>query len=553
MRASSYIESVKHLPVAVANERLEKACGIQGFFECQDDVQNFLKFSEIAAPAKEEFGDWQTPMDLALAVCRLLKAEGVDPKVIVEPTCGQGNFILAALQVFEHVEEVFGIEVQKSYLEETKLQLLQFYQDHVDQVRPRIRLYSQNVFDFDFTAIKKSINHREILVLGNPPWVTNSKLAEIGSGNIPPKRNFKKFGGLEAITGKSNFDIAEYISRQMVGLIADEKGHLALLLKNSVIRNLVYGQYDGNMEISSFRQYTIDAKKEFGVCVAASLLHLTVGERKARLCQVRDFYTRRNVLKYGWLNNHFVADVAAYEKCKFIDGQSSLVWRSGLKHDCAKVMELTFNGSHYVNGLNEVVNIERDMIYPLLKSSDIKGRNITTVRKYVIVTQRSTADDTAWIKYKYPRTYQYLLDHAEYLDKRGSRIYRGRSRFCLFGIGEYSFKPYKVVVSGLYKQPNFSVVGPIAERIVMLDDTCYMLAFDRLSEALIIQRALMSSPVQTFIRSLLFPDAKRAINKELLMRIDLEKALACMPDVARTEAERQPYETVRTTRIGLEV
>lgn len=57
----------------------------------------------------------------------------------------------------------------------------------------------------------------------------------------------------------------------------------------------------------------------------------------------------------------------------------------------------------------------------------------------------------------------------------------------------------------------------------MLDDTCYLLGFDNYEEAHVALKLLNSHPVQSFVRSLLFADAKRVINKDLLMRIDLLK------------------------------
>lgn len=59
----------------------------------------------------------------------------------------------------------------------------------------------------------------------------------------------------------------------------------------------------------------------------------------------------------------------------------------------------------------------------------------------------------------------------------------------------------------------------------MLDDTCYLLGFDNYEEARVAQSILNSNPVQLFIQSLLFVDAKRVINKDLLMRIDFMRIL----------------------------
>ena len=54
---------------------------------------------------------------------------------------------------------------------------------------------------------------------------------------------------------------------------------------------------------------------------------------------------------------------------------------------------------------------------------------------------------------------------------------------------------------------------------------CDILGFDALDDAMTTLRLLNSKPAQSFMKSLIFEDAKRVINKDLLMRIDLMKVL----------------------------
>ena len=69
-----------------------------------------------SALLRDEYGDWQTNYPLALSVCQMLKNKGINPQVIIEPTCGKGNFILAALETFNTLEHVIGIEINAEYL-----------------------------------------------------------------------------------------------------------------------------------------------------------------------------------------------------------------------------------------------------------------------------------------------------------------------------------------------------------------------------------------------------------------------------------------------------
>ena len=423
------------------------------------------------------------------------------------------------------LEDIYGIEIFKPYLDVLKDRLQKFGKS-LDGIN--IHLYHENVFDFDFRRITERINGRVVLAIGNPPWVTNSKLCEIGSDNLPVKTNFKKVKGLEAITGKGNFDIAEYICIQLIEKFAAENVYFAFLLKNSVIKNLVYEQKAGKASLSDIAQYNIDAQKEFNVSVAAALLSMRLFGGHERICQVFDFYTKTLLNRFGWVKDKFVADVDNYVKTQVIDGVSPFIWRSGLKHDCSKVMELCKIDGKYVNSFGEVVDIEDDVVYPLIKSSDVKGEVITQTRKYVIVTQHSTNEDTRVLKERHPKAYHYLMSHSEHLDNRKSSIYKDRPRFCMFGIGDYTFKKYKVIISGLYKQTSFSLVSEIDGKTAVCDDTCYMLGFDRYNVARLTLEILNSQPVQAFVHSVCFYDAKRAINKDLLMRVSLLPALSLL-------------------------
>ena len=78
-----------------------------------------------------------------------------------------------------------------------------------------------------------------------------------------------------------------------------------------------------------------------------------------------------------------------------------------------------------------------------------------------------------------------------------------------------------------------------------------MIGFDNMDEARITQSILRSTPVTTFIKSLLFTDAKRIVNKDLLMRIDLTKASELMPTDELGDAKAQRYKTLLRNNAAL--
>jgi len=518
-----FFEREKFHSFETANAILIDKTGIINFFEKEDDLiqlqQTLTTNKNIVAEKRIEYGDFQTNKYLSESICNYLCTKQINPQVLLEPTCGKGNFILSAIKSFDSLQQIFGIEIQANYVWQLKFDLLSYYLNNSKAKKPQIYLYHSNVFNFDFQQIKKCLNGQELLIVGNPPWVTNTALSTLSSKNLPIKSNFKQTKGIDAITGKGNFDIGEYISLNMLDLFADEKGYFAFLIKNSVIKNIVFEQKKNKYPISNIEKHTINSQKEFGAAVDASLFVCKFKSIPEYTAKEYDFYTSESKVTLGWVNNKFASDIEKYKKNQIFDGLCPFEWRQGIKHDCAKIMELERIAGCFRNALGEEFELEEDLVYGLLKSSDLKEDKINNPRKYTIITQKRVGQETKYILEKLPKTKAYLHQHKDYFSSRKSSIYIGKPMFSIFGIGDYSFKPYKVAISGLYKQTKFTLVEPNGAPI-MLDDTCYFIGFDTLEDALITQYLLNKTETQEFIQSFMFNDAKRVITKDLLMRID---------------------------------
>ena len=512
-----------------ANEALYRLTGIRGFFpnpEMLAEFQQGLRQAVLSVDVRQnrEWGDFQTPPELAANVCNYLERLGISPQIIIEPTYGAGNFILAALRSFPTAELVYGVEIQAKYQWHCKVAVLA---EALRGQRPsaEIELHQDDIFTHPFP--QRILKAQNILIIGNPPWVTNAELGGLEAHNLPAKRNIKGLNGLDAVTGKSNFDLGEFVLLRLLDLFSLQPGALAMLCKNSVIKNLIELLPKRRFSVSNIRALEINASREFGVAVAASLLVLEMGAAKSVFtCQVTALDYPDRVLKtFGWVAHRFVANLESYQAHAELDGQSPFMWRQGLKHDCAQIMELNIQDRGYRNGNNEPVDVETEWVYGLLKSSDLRRFEVDRPRKKVIITQHSLGEDTSSLQQQAPKLWRYLLRNSKYFEKRKSSIYRHKPRFSIFGIGDYSFKLYKVAISALYKEPCFSVVLPVDNRPVMLDDTCYFLGFDTYLEALFTASLLNSPLVKQFLESIVFTSAKRPYTKEVLMRIDLTQAV----------------------------
>ncbi len=464
-----------------------------------------------------EFGDFQTPPPVVAAVLECLNSSGKAWSRVLEPTCGRGNFLVGLLKQTTPPQEIQAIELQDFHFQHARRIAQESSSTH-------ITVRQADIFRLDLHRDLQWSEKGPLLVVGNPPWITNAELGALESDNLPRKRNMKGLRGIEARTGESNFDIAEYIWLKLIKELAPEQPVIALLCKTSVARNVLQFAFDAALPITNASIRKIDAKKWFGAAVEACLFYVEVGsgERCYQADVYQNLYATEPESTIGIVGKQLVADTKTYKQLALIGGISPITWRQGLKHDAASVMELTYDKMGILhNKLGETVIVEPDYFYPLLKSSDLYHYGRSGPQKAVIVTQKRLGENTYLLKQAAPQLWNYLTAHSDLFEQRKSSIYDGQPPFAIFGIGDYSFAPYKVAISGLHKIPRFRAIGHMNGRPVMLDDTCYFIPCYTAQQAALLA-SLFNDPIcLEFINSMIFLDSKRPITKKLLQRIDL--------------------------------
>jgi hypothetical protein len=190
-------------------------------------------------------------------------------------------------------------------------------------------------------------------------------------------------------------------------------------------------------------------------------------------------------------------------------------------------MELMKTPDGYRNGLGETVAIEECALFPMLKSSDI-GNGRIECRAAMVVTQSFVGENTSHLRTSAPRTWEYLERHDNLLGDRGSIIYRNKPAYSIFGVGPYTFAPWKVAISGFYKKLHFVKIGPVNGKPVVFDDTIYFLPCWSEAEAEFIDSLLRSEPAQAFLQSMIHWDEKRPVTVEILKRLSIQKLAAML-------------------------
>lgn len=388
---------------------------------------------------------------------------------MLEPACGAGTFLIAAREQFGAKCELAGIEVQR---ERYGAQL-----EALAAGDAALQVCYADAYRFDFGALSWR-GTGPLAVIGNPPWIAADALGRLAAIQ-PPRTNPKRLRGLDARTGAANFNVAEFLALKLLREAMPAGSRLALILKTRVARDLVEGARRMGIALDVLALEPLDARRWFGAAVDAAVLYARVG---------------------------FVGAPPADE----VPAAGPVTWRAGIKHDAADVFELVAGAAGWRNGFGELVDIDDAYRYPFRKARDLHADE--PVERALIVTQTRLGESTATLP---PSVSAYLERHAARIADRKSSIYTRAPRFAIFGVGPYTFAPWKVAVAGLYAQPRFRVVGPVAGKPTVLGDTAYFVSFEDRVRAEAFAGLMNGAPMQRAIAARV-RGGKRPVTKGLL-------------------------------------
>lgn len=458
-------------------------------------------------------GDFQTPIALAEQVWSSLGPLG-GVGAVIEPTVGTGAFLKSAPDVLlgspwlcmdlnaRHLDHARAVARERGF-QDVRI-------DHADA----FGLSAEHLTGFD--------PERTVLAIGNPPWVTSSGQGSFDIQNLPEKNN-ARFGlvGLDAMTGKANFDIAEAVLLRLLDAVAAFRDvRLAFLIKRSVAMRLSRSLLGSAAELSFSK---VDVAAHFGIAADAGLFvarRQLDGKSIAVQVDIAPTLGSDSTRRAGFRNGRFVEDLDGHADAAYLEAKEPVPWRQGVKHDAARILELIPQGDKLINGLGEVVTIESEVLCPLYKGSDLaNGRE---PRRQFPLFQTDLSGPAVDMGSRWPLLASYLAKHEAVFKARRSRIYAKKPAFSMFGIGPYTLAPWKVVVSGLYSTAKFQVIGPSEEgRPSLVDDTCYLLPFKGEAEARAVAAYLNGAEPQGLIKSLMDEGAKRPVTKALLSRVEI--------------------------------
>jgi len=156
--------------------------------------------------------------------------------------------------------------------------------------------------------------------------------------------------------------------------------------------------------------------------------------------------------------------------------------------------------------------VEKDLLYPLVRGRDHNRWHVEDSGIYILVphdpeTGKPLPEEELQIKY--PLTYEYLLDFKKELETRSIHKLWGKGNpfYAVYDIGEYTFRPYKVVwkeIAGKISgkgQFSVAIIGTENKKPIVPDHKLMLVPFENENEAHYLSAVLNSTITQLIVAS----------------------------------------------------
>ena len=388
-------------------------------------------------------------------------------------------------------------------------------------------------------------------VAGNPPWINWENLPE--GYRKETKSLWFDHGlfvhkGMDTILGKGKKDISMLLTYVAADSYLKDGGKLGFVITQTVFKTSGAGQ--------GFRKFVTRSKRPIGVIWLDDFSEMQLFEgatnrtavfimRKGHQIKypVQSAYWRKLAAgrkgSFGYDTKleevtaktqrfRFVADPvsekdktsswltgppAALRVMKKLLGKSDYEAHEGVNTGGANavywfdILNENRDGTVYARNITEGakrkiesvrVRLENDLLYPLIRGRD-SARWAATPAAHILFVQdvkkrHGILEDE--LKKDYPLTYQWLDSNRATLLKRSSQAVRNlmkKSVFSIFGVGDYSLAPWKVLWSEVSNQLNASVVGRTKGKPTLVDHTVVEVALYDQGEAYFVAGVLNST------------------------------------------------------------
>lgn len=378
-------------------------------------------------------------------------------------------------------------------------------------------------------------------VIGNPPWINWQSLPD--EYRIQTKHLWNEYGlfvhsGMDTILGKGKKDLSTLMTYVAVDKYLKDNGKLAFLITQSVFKTSAgqgFRRFQLGKNGSPFQIVQVDDMNELNPFEGASTKTTLFVLRKgyATKYPVQYLYWRKTIKGERPGYDSTFDEVRAMTKAfQYIaepvnTEDKTSTWLTG-RPLALKAVRKVLGKSDYIahagvysggangvfwlelltkrpDGLNVVKNItegakrsveqitteiEPDLLYPLLKASDIKRWKIQNLYIYMLMTQdpqKRKGIDLRIMQLQYPKTFTYLKRNENILMKRESQAVKnlmtGGLFYSIFSVGDYTYSKYKVVWPSIASDINAVVIGSHEGKIIMPQHIATFIGTEDIDEA----------------------------------------------------------------------
>jgi methylase of polypeptide subunit release factors len=528
-------------------------------------------------------GEYYTPDWLADVLTRKTLGDdlGDGEKRVLDPACGSGTFLVAAIRHIRAADarrgvpqtdtlqkilnHVVGYDLNPLAVLAARVNYLFALGDLVHHSEGLIQipvLLYDSIFPRESMASMSEGEESQVqrfdYVLGNPPWVNWEHLPdEYRKSTVPLWQHYglfpKRAKGMDTILGGAKYDFSMLMTCVALDRYLKPNGKLGFVITESLFKTTEAGQ--------GFRRFVLPDGTPFRPILVENMSDLKPFEKALNRTAIAVFQKGKKVsypVPYAyWCKAATVSRLKidydlSYEQFPFekvvvrdweahpIDaGNLSSIWITGrpnavkaLPHILGKspykaregVNTGGANGVYWVKeegrnaaGMIKIENmvhcskktlaqlsflVEADLLYPLLRACNVR-RWAAEPEARMIVTHEPDAHLRAIsepnMKNKYPRTYAYLMQFEGFLRSRKTQVVRNlMSRgpfYSIFGIGEYSFAPWKVVWTRIAKV-EAAVIGVVGDKPILPQETLTMVDCQSEMEAHYLAAVINSTPFQ---------------------------------------------------------
>lgn len=183
------------------------------------------------------------------------------------------------------------------------------------------------------------------------------------------------------------------------------------------------------------------------------------------------------------------------------------------------------------NDEGKIKDIEKGRIYPIVKSRHINRWYLSDKNSeqytYCILPQDDLDEDNEHeLKRDYPKTWEWLNDFKEKLQKRSSKNFKKKPFYSIFGLGNWNSK-YKIAWKSMGFYPDFVVMSTVDDKflnrkILLAEHVINFIPVENEDEAHYICAVLNSSVIGNTLKAL-SSKSKSGLSHTIVNKLKIEK------------------------------